>query len=296
MPDRLDKSFAGGLHEIVLPGRVIGEDGRVTSTSDHKRAVLGDVTKRAPITFPIDARVADGDSDATALRVRAQQVSRGAARAAVLGVNDGLVSNLCLILGVAGASAGQSAVRIAGFASLIAGALSMAAGEWVSVRSQVELFHGVLAELRRLIVRNPKLVLDQLVDKLVDAGFDESTARRASTELPLDGERFMVFTARTVFGIDPEELGSPVIAAVSSLALFSGGALVPLLPWFFTEGTPAVLLSAVLTGIASLGVGAVIARSSGNNVARSAGRQFAIVVAASAITYGIGKAFGTAIG
>ena len=106
----------------------------------------------------------------------------------------------------------------------------------------------------------------------------------------------MVFTARTVFGIDPEELGSPVTAAVSSLALFSGGALVPLLPWFFMKGTPAVLLSAVLTGVASLVVGAAIARSSGNNVARSAARQFAIVVAASAITYGIGKAFGTAIG
>ncbi len=265
------------------------------TTPNAGRPALGNPT-RAPITVPIDAHVVDADADAKALQVRAQQVSKGAARAAVLGVNDGLVSNLCLILGVAGASTSQSAVRIAGFASLIAGALSMAAGEWVSVRSQVELFHGVLAELRRLIVRNPKLVLDQLVDRLVDAGFDESTARRASTELPLDGERFMVFTARTVFGIDPEELGSPVTAAVSSLALFSGGALVPLLPWFFTKGTPAILLSAVLTGVASLAVGAVIARSSGNNVARSAARQFAIVVAASAITYGIGKAFGTTIG
>ena len=276
----------------------IDEDDRVTSssTSNAGRPVLGDRTTGSPITVAIDAHVADAAADATALRVRAQQVSRGAVRAAVLGVNDGLVSNLCLILGVAGASTSQSAVRVAGFASLIAGALSMAAGEWVSVRSQVDLLHGVLAELRRLVVRNPKLVLDQLVDKLVDVGFDESTARRASTELPLDGDKFMVFTARSVFGIDPDELGSPVTAAVSSLVLFAAGASVPLLPWFFMKGTPAVLLSAVLTGLASLAVGAVIARSSGNGIARSAARQFAIVVAASAITYGIGKAFGTAIG
>lgn len=248
-----------------------------------------------PFTESIEPRVVDARADATALKVRAQQVSRGAARAAVLGVNDGLVSNLCLILGVAGAGTSQGAVRIAGFASLIAGAFSMAAGEWVSVRSQVELLEGVIGELRRLIVRNPRLVLDQLVSKLTEAGFDESTARRASTELPLHQEKFMHFTARTVFGIDPEELGSPVTAALSSFALFSAGALVPLTPWFFIKGTRAVLLSAALTAVASLVVGGIIARSSGNNVVRSATRQLIIVITASAITYGIGKLFGTAV-
>ena len=249
----------------------------------------------APLAVPIDARVRDAADDSAALRRRAQQVSRGAARAAVLGVNDGLVSNLCLILGVAGAAASQGSVRIAGFASLVAGALSMAAGEWVSVRSQVELFEGVLGDLRRLIQRNPKLVLNELVQRLVEAGFDEGTAKLASTELPLHETRFMHFAAQTMFGVDPAELGSPVTAALSSLALFSGGALVPLAPWFFTSGTTGVVLSAAFTAIASLIVGAAIARSSGNNVARSALRQFGIVVAASLITYGIGKLFGTAI-
>jgi vacuolar iron transporter family protein len=248
-----------------------------------------------PYTPPIQARVQNAQADAEALRLRAQQVSRGAARAAVLGLNDGLVSNLCLILGVAGATASQSSVRLAGFASLIAGACSMAAGEWVSVRSQVELFQGVLTDLRRLISRNPALVLKELVDKLVDAGFDETTAQRASTELPLNEDRFMHFAARTVFGIDPEELGSPLTAALTSLLLFSGGALVPLLPWFFTSGTLAVLWSVGLTSIASLVFGGAIAFSSGNNVARSAIRQLLIVAFASAITYGIGKAFGTTI-
>lgn len=248
-----------------------------------------------PYAVPIEPRVQDGAADATALKRRALQVSRGGARAAVLGVNDGLVSNLCLILGVAGASASQGSVRLAGFASLVAGAFSMAAGEWISVKSQAELFSGVLSELRRLIARNPRLVLDQLVDKLMEAGFDQSTASRASTELPLNEDRFMHFTARTVFGIDPEELGSPAVAALSSFALFSGGALVPLFPWFFSDGTAAVLASTVLTAVASLVAGGVIARSSGSSVTRSATRQLLIVVFASAVTYGIGKLFGTAV-
>ena len=249
-----------------------------------------------PMTVPIEPRVSGGDSDAAALRVRAQQVSRGAARAAVLGVNDGLVSNLCLILGVAGADTGQSAVRLAGFASLVAGAFSMAAGEWVSVRSHVELLGGVLGDLRRLIARNPRMVLDHLVDRLVKSGFDESTAQRVSTELPLNEEKFLHFSARTMFGIDPEEFGSPIVAALSSLSLFAIGALVPLLPWFFASGSAAVLASVIFTGVASLVVGGVIAKLSGNSRTRSALRQLAIVVLASATTYWIGKAFGTAIG
>jgi vacuolar iron transporter family protein len=249
----------------------------------------------SPATFPIEPRPTDPSADAAALQRKAQQVARGAARAAVLGVNDGLVSNLCLILGVAGAAASQSSVRLAGFASLIAGACSMAAGEWVSVRSQVELYDGVLSELQRLIVRNPALVLGELVRKLTDVGFDRATAQRASAELPLDGAHFMSFTARTVFGIDPDETGSPTTAALSSLCFFAMGAIVPLAPWFFIGGTAAVVWSVALTAVASLGVGAVVGRNGNGKIGRSAARQFAIVVLASAVTYGIGKLFGTAV-
>ena len=249
-----------------------------------------------PLRIPIEPTVADRSGDAAELRRKTQQVAKGGARAAVLGVNDGLVSNLLIILGVAGANAARASVRLAGFASLLAGAISMAAGEWISVRSQVELYTGVLDELRTLIARNPKLVLGELVDRLVDSGFEASTARRVSTELPLEGDRFMTFTARTVFGLDPDELGSPVTAAVSSLGLFAAGALVPLVPWFFLHGTRAVVLSIVLTAVASMGVGMVVARSSGGSVRRSALRQLAIVVGVAAVTYLIGKVFGTAVG
>jgi VIT1/CCC1 family predicted Fe2+/Mn2+ transporter len=248
-----------------------------------------------PTQIPIEPRVADPTSDAAALAARAVQVARGGARAAVLGVNDGLVTNVCLILAVAGASASASELRLAGFASLVAGAFSMAAGEWVSVRSQVELLAGLLDELRRLSSRNPRLVLDELSGKLEAAGFGRETAQLASTELPLDEPRFLRFSARTLFGVDPDELGSPMTAAASSFVLFAVGALVPLLPWFFTEGAAATWLSVLVTAAASVLVGGVVSRSSGRPVTRGALRQLLIVTGASAVTWVIGTAFGTAV-
>jgi VIT1/CCC1 family predicted Fe2+/Mn2+ transporter len=248
-----------------------------------------------PTRIPIDATVQDAGADTEALRRKAQQVARGGTRAAVLGANDGLVTNLCLILAVAGADASPSSVRLAGFASLVAGAFSMAAGEWVSVSSHRELATGLLSELRRLIARNPKLVLGELTTQLVDDGFANDTAAQVSTELPLDEDRFLNFTARTVFGVNPDELGSPLTAATNSLVLFAVGALIPLAPWFFTSGAAAVGTSVVLTAAASLFIGGLVSRSSGNSTFAGASRQLAIVALASAITYGIGALFGTAI-
>jgi VIT1/CCC1 family predicted Fe2+/Mn2+ transporter len=253
------------------------------------------VSDSRPYIDRIEARVVDQGRDAAELQSRVDAVARGGARAAVLGVNDGLVTNVCLILAVAGADADASAVRVAGFASLIAGAFSMAAGEWVSVRSQVELFEGILDELRVLVRRNPKLVLDQLTAKLTDAGMATDTAQRAATELPLDEGKFLDFSARTVFGVNPDELGSPTTAAVSSLGLFAVGAAVPLASWFVTSGTTATVISVVATAIASMGVGAWVSRSAGRPGWRGALRQLGIVVAAAAVTYGIGTLFGTAI-
>jgi VIT1/CCC1 family predicted Fe2+/Mn2+ transporter len=242
-----------------------------------------------------DPRPSDASADAAALRERASTVNRGAARAAVLGVNDGLVTNVCLILAVAGASSDASAVRIAGLASLIAGAFSMAAGEWISVRSQVELYEGVVGELRRLTARNPRLILDELSGSLAEQGLADDTAHRVAAELPLDAEHFIDFSARNLFGVDPSELGSPWVAAGSSLGLFTVGATVPLVSWFVTDGTTAILVSVVATAIASMFVGGWIARSSERPVWGGALRQLGIVVAASAVTYGIGELFGTAV-
>ena len=248
-----------------------------------------------PTQIPIEARVTDPAADARDLANRIEQVARGGARAGVLGINDGLVTNICLILGVAGASASAGNVRLAGFASLIAGAFSMAAGEWVSVRSQAELLNGLLREVRRLISRNPALVLGALATHLEEAGLSHSTARLASSEMPLDEPSFMTFTARTLFGLDAQAVGSPRTAAVASFLLFGTGALVPLMPWFFISGTAATLTSIVATAAASLVVGGLVGRSSGRSVAWGATRQLAIVAVASAVTYGIGRGFGATV-
>ncbi len=253
------------------------------------------MTSAGPFVGPIEPRVVDDRSDAAALQHRVDSAARGGARAAVLGVNDGLVTNVCLILAVAGADSSASAVRIAGFASLVAGAFSMAAGEWVSVRSQVEIYEGLLAELRRLVSRNPKLVLGELTDKLVEAGLATDTAQRAATEMPLHEQRFFDFSARLMFGLNPDELGSPATAAASSLGLFAVGAAIPLLPWFVTDGSVAVVASVGATAAASVAVGGWVSRSAERPVARGALRQLVIVIAASAVTYGIGALFGTTI-
>ncbi len=248
-----------------------------------------------PYTERIEPAVTDGARDAEELRQKAEVVARGGARAAVLGVNDGLVTNICLILGVAAANGPASAVRVAGFASLVAGAVSMAVGEWVSVRSQVEMYEGVLDELRLLVRRNPKLVLDTLTQRLVDGGFARDTARLVATELPLDERHFQQFTAQTVFGINADELGSPRVAALTSLALFSLGAAVPLAPWLVGSGIAATVTSIVLTAVASMAVGAWVARSSGRPALHGGLRQLLFVVVAAAVTSGVGAAFGTAV-
>lgn len=234
--------------------------------------------------------------DSEILARRASQVQGGAARAAVLGINDGLVSTVCLILVVAAATNGdKSAVLIAGFAGLIAGAFSMAAGEWISVRAQVELFQGILADLRSLVSRDKALLEETLSDKFVESGMSEKIANSAAKDFAAKDDHFSELYAVQVLGVNPDELGSPWTAAISSFALFTAGSLVALSPWFVIGGQTATLLSVMFTAVVSLGVGAYIARSSGKNLWYGAIRQFIIVLLASAITYGVGVVFGTVI-
>lgn len=227
---------------------------------------------------------------------RALQIQRGGARAAVLGVNDGLVSVLCLVLAVAGAGADSAAVLLAGFAGLLAGAISMAAGEWISVRAQAELFGGVLKDIDRLIHKDRQLLNDQIALKLQESGYDPTTANKAVHELQADDRRLRDTYARQVMGFNPHELGSPWIAAFSSFILFTAGALAPLAPWMFGGGLTAIGSSIVLTGIASLAIGGFIGASSGKSIIYGALRQLLIVILASAVTYGIGYLVGVSVG
>ena len=235
------------------------------------------------------------ERDSRILARRAAQVQRGGARAAVLGVNDGLVSTLCIVLGMAAAGQGQQAVLLAGLAGLVAGSISMAAGEWISVKSQVELFEGILADLKKMIKKDKALLDETLAAHLVDDGYAPKTAATATKELSKDTDRYFVTYAEQVIGLNPDELGSPWVAAGSSFALFTLGALAPLAPWFFVEGTTGMIWSVFLTALGSLVAGGYVAVSSGRSVAYGATRQLIIVILAAAVTYGVGRLFGVIV-
>lgn len=230
--------------------------------------------------------------DSEILAKRSLQVQRGAARAAVLGVNDGLVSVLCIVLAVAGAAAPAHTVLLSGFAGLIAGAVSMAAGEWISVRAQVELFDGILNDIHKLMAHDRQLLIEQVTDSLSRSGHADATAVKAANEIAEDDHHLSEVYARQVMGFNPEELGSPWVAAGSSFVLFTLGALAPLVPWFFGGSAVIMTLSIVFTACGSLIVGGYISYSSGRGVWRGALRQLGIVAMASIVTYGVGYLFG----
>lgn len=230
-----------------------------------------------------------------ALAERAAQVQRGGARAAVLGVNDGLVSTLCIVVGVAATGAPNSAVLVAGLAGLLAGAISMAAGEWISVKAQVELFEGVLSDLKYAVKKDRAALVTNLAKNFEDHGIDTKTAARAAKDVAEKDKQFMSMYSSQVIGVNEDELGSPWNAAISSFILFTLGALVPLIPWLIgLHALTSIVAAIALTGFAGLFVGAYTARSSGKSVLYGAIRQLLIIVFAAAVTYGIGHLFGVA--
>lgn len=235
------------------------------------------------------------DTDSAILARRARQVQNGGARAAVLGVNDGLVSTLCIVLAVAGATQSQTAVLLAGFAGLIAGAISMAAGEWISVQSQVDLFRGVLKDVKRLVKTDRRLIMDELEKDLIADGMSASTAQKATAEIAQKDAHLYNNFVDHVIGINKDELGSPWVAAGSSFLLFTVGAFVALAPWFFVGGGGAIGLSIGLTALSGLLVGGFVASSSGDSLIKGALRQLFIIVLASAVTYGVGYLFGATV-
>ncbi len=218
-----------------------------------------------------------------------RNVQGGAARAAVFGISDGLVSNVALILGVAGASPAPGYVRLAGLAGLIAGAVSMAAGEYVSMTAQRELLERELEMERLELSRRPEAERRELAQIYRSRGVDEATAEQLASALSRDPELALQTHAREELGIDPESLGRPLSAAVSSFVTFSIGASIPLVPYFFGTGTAALVVAVVLGVAAALTVGSLLARFTGRPVALSAARQLVFSAVPAAITFGIGS-------
>jgi VIT1/CCC1 family predicted Fe2+/Mn2+ transporter len=225
-----------------------------------------------------------------------RNIQGGTARAAVFGISDGLVSNVALILGVAGASPAPGVVRLAGLAGLIAGAVSMAAGEWVSMTAQAELLERELDMERIELRRRPESERRELVQIYRSRGVEPETAEQLATEMMRDPELALETHAREELGIDPKELGSPVAAAVSSFLAFAIGAMVPLLPWLLTRGGLALGLSIALGIVAAVAVGAALAGFTGRSMARSALRQLLVAAVAAGVTSVVGMAVGVGVG
>lgn len=221
-----------------------------------------------------------------------RDVQAGGARAAVFGISDGLVTNVSLILGVAGAHPAGTVVRLTGLAGMVAGAFSMAAGEYVSMQAQRELLQRELEVERQALRHDPETEQRELAAIYVDRGVEPAMARELAGRMMRDPDVALETHAREELGISPSRLGSPLQAAASSFVTFALGALLPLLPWLVTSGTAAVLATVVVGAVASLAVGAVLGAFTGRSVARSAGRQLLLAAMAAAVTYGIGRLVG----
>jgi VIT1/CCC1 family predicted Fe2+/Mn2+ transporter len=217
-------------------------------------------------------------------------------RAAVFGVNDGLVSNASLILGIAGASADPKVVLIAGAAGLVAGAFSMAAGEYVSVRSQRELYEYQIGLEREELEQYPEAEAQELALIYAAKGVPAKEAARIARKLVDDPEHALDTLAREELGLNPAELGSPWGAAASSFLAFAVGALMPLAPYLVLRSGDALPYVAVVTAIALFSIGALLSLFTGRSAVASGLRMLALGGTAALVTHGIGRLFGVALG
>lgn len=226
---------------------------------------------------------------------RHRDVQGGWARAAVFGASDGLVSNVALILGVAGASTDAPLVRVAGISGLLAGAFSMAAGEYVSVKAQNELIEREIEIERRSIEEKPEAETVELASIYEQRGIGPEHARRLAIAIMADPDVALDVHAREELGVAPDSLGSPVGAATSSFAAFAVGALLPLVPWFFGGGKAALIVSLVVGLVAAFTVGVLVAHYTERSKLRTGLRQVAVAGLSCAVTFGIGSAFGAQV-
>jgi VIT1/CCC1 family predicted Fe2+/Mn2+ transporter len=221
-----------------------------------------------------------------------RNISGGGARAAVFGISDGLVSNVSLILGMAGAHASAGSVRLAGIAGLIGGAFSMATGEYVSMRAQSELMERELDVERQAILADPEDERRELAALYRSRGVEPAMADELSVKMMRDPDLALETHAREERGVIPGDTGKPIEAALSSFVMFAIGAFIPLVPWLITAGTTATLWSIGLGAVSSVAVGAALSFFTGRSWLWSASRQLLLSGTAAAVTYSIGHLVG----
>lgn len=256
------------------------------SETNHVRILRSILDKESRVT----------GTQLTRFESRHRSVGGNAIRAAVLGGNDGLVSNFSLVMGIAGATSGQEGVLLAGIAGLLAGALSMALGEWISVKSSQELHQNQMQLEMDEIETNPEGEEKEIALIYIAKGIPAVQARQMAEETMQDKSSAHRLLVKEELGINEDELkGSAVEAAVYSFILFAIGAVIPVLPFMFISGMQAVILSVALSAAGLFLIGAAITLFTGRNVLFSGFRQVLFGLAAAAITFGIGKLIGVSI-
>jgi VIT1/CCC1 family predicted Fe2+/Mn2+ transporter len=227
---------------------------------------------------------------------RHRNVGGNAIRAAVLGGNDGLVSNFSLVMGVAGASAGSGPVLMTGLAGMLAGALSMSLGEWISVKSSQELAENQMELEAEELEINPEGEQQEIALIYMAKGIPEDQAKEMAADIMKNKDQALDMLVKEELGINADEMeGSAMEAAYSSFFLFVAGAIIPVIPFFFTAGTTAILWSAFLSALGLFGIGAAITLFTNRSVWMSGMRQVLFGLMAAAITYGVGSLIGAQI-
>jgi vacuolar iron transporter family protein len=237
-----------------------------------------------------------GGSSLARIEGRHRAVGGNALRAAVLGANDGLVSNLSLVMGVAGAALSPRAILVTGLAGLLAGACSMAMGEWISVQSSRELYEKQVGVEESEIATMPEEEKEELALIYMAKGLPEEEAHQVAARLMADEKTALEAMSREELGIDPEELGgSPWTAAASSFLLFAAGAVIPVVPFAFVQGRIATLGSLLASAAGLFVIGFFITLFTGRGVLYTGMRQLLFGLGAAAVTFGIGHAIGVSV-
>jgi VIT1/CCC1 family predicted Fe2+/Mn2+ transporter len=253
----------------------------------------------ARIVQAIEAATPGGLQGSALARLEGRHRALGgnALRAAVLGANDGLVSNLSLVMGVAGAAVSEKTILLTGLAGLVAGACSMAMGEWLSVNSARELAQKQIAIEKAELEQAPEEEIEEIALIYEAKGLPRPQAEALARQMMANKETALDTLVREELGIDPDELGgSAWTAAISSFLLFSVGAVFPVAPFLFLQGGIAVIASLVASGAALALIGAGTSLFTGRGIAFSALRQLIVGYAAAALTYAIGMLAGVTLG
>jgi VIT1/CCC1 family predicted Fe2+/Mn2+ transporter len=280
-------------------GGVGGAGGGTRNGNARTRRAVSRGTATAIVTAEAHPVVGDGETgtaeDVTKAEGWHRSARSGTLRAIIFGVSDGLVSNLSLVMGVAGASNQGGFILLAGIAGLLAGAFSMAAGEYISMQSQRELFERQIELERAELEAMPEEEQRELAAIYVAKGFPCEEADRIAERMFRDPQTALDTLVREELGLDPDELGSPWGAAFGSFLAFAVGAIIPVLPYLLGSGSAAFAFSLGLSLVALFGVGAAVSLLTGKGMLFSGFRQLAIGAAAAAVTYAVGTVIGVGV-